>query len=147
MCSKKHIEELEQIKEIKEMADIIHEGDCPLVVLFYNDSLTLAENLYNKGYRKASDVAREIFAEIEKRIADLEYRANTPRKTVNVEELKEQVNWILHEVVPSTIAELKKKYEILNSWEELTHTCQVEIPHTIESIADLAFTESEGEGK
>ena len=52
----------------------------------------------------------KIFAEIEGRISSMEYRANTPRKTVKVEELKEQVDWVLHEVVPDTIAELKKKY-------------------------------------
>ena len=66
--------------------------------------------LYNAGYRKSSEVAEEIFAEIEKRIASLEYQANTQRKTISVEELKAQVNWILHEVVPQTLAELKKKY-------------------------------------
>lgn len=59
-----------------------------------------------KGYRKAS----EIFDEIEKSIADLEYRANTQRKTVKVEELKAQCDWILHEVIPKTLAELEKKY-------------------------------------
>jgi hypothetical protein len=57
-----------------------------------------------------AEVAREIFEEIEKEISNLEYRANTPRKTVRVEELKAQVDWVLHEVVPKTIAELKKKY-------------------------------------
>ena len=63
-----------------------------------------------KGYRKSTDVARENFEEIEDAIADLEYRANTPRKTVKVEELKAQVNWVLDEVIPQTLAKLKKKY-------------------------------------
>lgn len=31
-------------------------------------------------------------------------------KTVKVEELKAQCDWILHEVLPKTLAELKKKY-------------------------------------
>ena len=56
----------EPIKEVKELADLIHSEDETIVVLFYNDSLVLAERLYNAGYRKASDVAREIFEEIEK---------------------------------------------------------------------------------
>ena len=81
-----------------------YQWDCPL-------SMETINTLHRKGYRKASDVAREIFEEIESKIATLEYKAKTPRKTVKVEELKAQVNWILHEVVPSTIAELKKKYE------------------------------------
>ena len=70
-----------------------------------------AEALYTAGYRKTTDVAREIFAEIERKIASMEYKVNTPRKSVSVEELKEQVDWVLHEVVPNTIAELRKKYE------------------------------------
>lgn len=74
----------------------------------YNTKEALA--LYNAGYRKSSEVAEEIFAEIEKTITDLEYRTNTLRKTVKVEELKAQVNWVLHEVVPKTLAELKNKY-------------------------------------
>lgn len=62
-----------------------------------------------KGYR--TELAREIFEEIEKALSSMKYNANTPRKTIKVEELKEQVDWVLHEVVPNRIAELKKKYE------------------------------------
>jgi hypothetical protein len=66
---------------------------------------------YDKMIAEAkAEVAREIFAEIEKAISSMKYNANTPRKTVKVEELKEQVDWVLHEVVPQRIAELKKKY-------------------------------------
>ena len=82
-----------------------------------------AEKLTAKGYRKVdsvtfmggiveqmrADVAEEIFAEIEKSIADIEYRQYTPNP-VTVEDLKNQANWLLHEVVPKTLAELKKKY-------------------------------------
>lgn len=57
-----------------------------------------------------SEVAEEIFAEIERRISSLEYRANTPRKTVKVDELRAQMDWMLKEVIPQTIAEVKKKY-------------------------------------
>ena len=66
---------------------------------------------YNDGYIKTSEVAIEVIEEIERQIAGLEYRANTHRKTVRVEELKAQVNWVLHEVVPQTLTELKKKYK------------------------------------
>ena len=66
------------------------------------------EQAYKNGYEKGrADAAAEIFAEIEKTIADLEYRAKTTRKTVKVEELKAQVDWVLHEVVPKTLAELQ----------------------------------------
>jgi hypothetical protein len=74
------------------------------------DERKLEAVLKENGWRKASEVASEIFEEIEKSIANLEYSANTPRKTVKVEELKAQVDWILHEVLPKTLAKLKKKY-------------------------------------
>ena len=65
------------------------------------------EIAYKNGYAKAVE---DIFEEIEKAIAGMTYSARTQRKTVKVEELKEQVDWVLHEVVPNRIAELKKKY-------------------------------------
>ena len=60
--------------------------------------------------RIKTETAREIFEEIEKKISSMEYNTNTARKTVKVEELKEQVNWVLHGVIPDMIVELKKKY-------------------------------------
>ena len=56
------------------------------------------------------EVAREIFEEIDKLISSTEYTPQTRRKTIEVKELKEQVDWVLHEGVPQLIAELKKKY-------------------------------------
>ena len=100
-------------KQIEEMADIIDRMEDNAYTYFdepFANGERIAEVLYNAGYRKSTDVAEEIFAEIEERIATLEYQANTPRKTVKTEELRAQVNWVLHEVVPITIAELKKKY-------------------------------------
>ena len=69
-----------------------------------------AAKMVAKGYQKSSDVAAEIFADIKQKIADLEYNAKVPRKTVTVETLMEQVNWVLHEVVPETLDEIEKKY-------------------------------------
>ena len=57
-----------------------------------------------------TEVAREIFAEIKERISSLEYKAKTQRKIIRVEELKDQVNWVLHEVISNTITELENKY-------------------------------------
>ena len=66
-----------------------------------------AANSYKMHYE---NLAREIFAEIEKKIHSMHYNANTKRKTVKVEELKEQIDWVLHEVIPNMIADLAKKY-------------------------------------
>ena len=105
MRRKKHIEELEQTKEIKEIADIIHEGDCPLVVLFYNDSLTIAENLYNAGYRRASDVALEVIREV----IGIFMISDTMK---HIDTLSKKERWSFDkEKYKKGIAELKKKYE------------------------------------
>jgi flagellar biosynthesis/type III secretory pathway protein FliH len=69
------------------------------------------ETAYQNGYQKGrADAAKEIFEEIKRSLNDLEYNAKTPRKTVRVEELKAHVNWVLHEVVPSTLDRLANKY-------------------------------------
>lgn len=60
--------------------------------------------------RAKSEVAREIFGEIEAQINALEYNARTPRKTVSVDELKAQMDWVLREVIPGTLAKIKQKY-------------------------------------
>lgn len=57
-----------------------------------------------------SEIAKEIFAKINSGIDSLEYNVKTFRKTVKVEELQEQVNWVLHEVVPKTLATIEKEY-------------------------------------
>lgn len=56
------------------------------------------------------EFASEIFGKIKEKISSMHYNANTTRKTVKVEELKEQVDWVLHEVMPNVIAEIEKKY-------------------------------------
>ena len=92
--------EIERLKKDNEYILMQHRfqrrpgGDC------WNDVIEKAK----------TEVAREIFEEIERRISDLEYNARTPRKTVSVDELRAQINWVMHEVIPATIAELKKKY-------------------------------------
>lgn len=74
----------------------------------YNTKEALA--LYNAGYRKADEVAEEIFAEIERALSNARYISKTSRKTAKVEELKEQAEWILHEAVLQIIEPIKKKY-------------------------------------
>ena len=61
-------------KQIEEMANEINEMDEPNAHYYdetlqdheaFADCFTIAKHLYEKGYRKASEVAEEIFAEIE----------------------------------------------------------------------------------
>jgi hypothetical protein len=114
----------EEIARIKEEA--IKEADTELMAIDLCDSLVetfggysqtfvldakeTAKNMRAKGYRKASEVINEFAEELIERFNDLEYNANTPRKTVRVDELRAQVNWILNEVVVNTIKEFTEKY-------------------------------------
>ena len=51
------------------------------------------------------------FAErLKENFNDTEYRAKTKRKTISVEELKAQMDWILHEVVIKSIDETLKDF-------------------------------------
>lgn len=70
-------------KQIEEMANIIYDKS-PIHEMWVSDATIIAEAIYNEGYRKASEVAREIFAEL---------------KTVMMDEYRYPI-----------IAELKKKY-------------------------------------
>ena len=92
-------------RQIYEMALLITEGARPAV----ED----AESLYNAGYRQASDVAREIFAEIEE-IRLRQIRKNEFFRNGSTEEMErkfyEGAEWGLRQL-SHWIAELKKKYE------------------------------------
>lgn len=71
------------------------------------DIYTATEQAYKNGYKAGIEKFSE---ELIKRFNDLEYNANTPRKTVRVDELRAQMDWILHEVAVNTIKEFAEKY-------------------------------------
>ena len=56
-----------------------------------------------------AEAAREFAERLKSKFASMEYQANTIRKTVRVDELKAQMDWILHEIVPQAIDELVKE--------------------------------------
>ena len=53
-----------------------------------------------------ADTVRKMRELLLSRIASLEYRARSTRKTIDFDRLHEQVGWVLHEVVPTTIEEV-----------------------------------------
>ena len=62
---------MDKEKQIEEMARDIKAAHDEQKYITSNKSIkAIAEHLYNAGYRKASDVAREIFEEIEREIND-----------------------------------------------------------------------------
>ena len=96
-------------KQIEEMAEIICQNTE--FDTMWNEIYDSANALYNAGYRKASEVAEEIFAEIEKEICNIKYEVSASRYThIPVETMVEVCNWILQDCIPKKIAELKKKY-------------------------------------
>lgn len=70
------------------------------------------EDCYEEKAKIASEVAREIFAEIEQALLNLEYKTTYRHTHVPLETMVEVGNWILHEAVPQRLAEIKKKYEV-----------------------------------
>ena len=90
-------------KQIEEMAN-----DIFSLIRSENLSLSLASLLHHKGYRKATDVAREIFEEIE-RFLYMHFR-------ICKEEIgNDKTNYVkgrleLNSQIEALIAELKKKY-------------------------------------
>ena len=82
-------------KQIEEMTKLLFSA-YPINKLYTED---VAEHLYNAGYRKASDVAREIFEEIEKALDN----------SVETEHFKG--TWFNFSKFKQRLAELKKKYE------------------------------------
>lgn len=58
--------QIEKMNELDEIAKILYEANGDSYDTTYqHDCEILAEVIYNAGYRKSTDVAEEIFAEIE----------------------------------------------------------------------------------
>lgn len=93
MNKEKQIEEM--AKDIADVWIVDLDGDVHLLSerLWSDDIYNIANELHNAGYRKASEVAREIFEEIDK----LAYRFMNDR------------HYIFGDMVYD-LAELKKKY-------------------------------------
>jgi replicative DNA helicase len=109
MTKDKHFEEMVEV-----IGEIIGGYNCGMLV-----SAEVAEHLTNKGYRKASDLAREIFEEIEKEIElalDSNYRAKKEHYNhsviPNYDNFKAMCDGKIYAMrgLLDFIAELKKKY-------------------------------------
>ena len=90
-----------QIEEIQ--AEIIRWGENADKTGNYR--YNLSEHLADKGYRKASEVAREIFEEIEKLLRENQFTLIPPYRS-------EITDWktVFRLKLAGDIAELKKKY-------------------------------------
>ena len=83
-----------QIEEIKDCIDSVYGADCA----YYGvDGIAIATVLHQQGYRKASEVAREIFAEIEKLLTLLDKRhmqAGNPKQSWGIRNAMSIGFWI-----------------------------------------------------
>ena len=84
---------MERDKQIEEMAKTVCHLDrtCDqCMTSFECKAMTYAKRFYDNGYRKASDVAREIFEEIEKVFGVDLWLGSTPWKYADYERLKKK---------------------------------------------------------
>jgi GrpB-like predicted nucleotidyltransferase (UPF0157 family) len=76
-----------QIEEIKDCIDSLYGCDCAYYGI---DGLAIASALYDKDYRKASEVAKQIFAEIEEIFGVHLWLNATPNEYEDYKELKKK---------------------------------------------------------
>ena len=99
-------------KQIEEMQSTLHQGLKPLKETYGTDEI--CSILYNAGYRKQSEVAREIFAEIDK-VLDKQIRKcevfHESEKDLYQRTYFEGGEWSARQI-KGLIRELKKKYGV-----------------------------------
>lgn len=84
---------------LKDILDIINRLQAEIERLKGWQDLLKAE----KHSLIKAEAIKEFAERLKEHIEDLEYKANTPRKTVSVQTLYDQINWVLNEVIPNTI--------------------------------------------
>ena len=99
---------MDKKKQIEEMAEEVKVAHDEQKYLTSDKSIkAISEHLYNAGYRKSEDVAREIFEEIEKTLKEcLWFLKNHPSNYPSMDRTKINV----YKDNLQYIAELKKKY-------------------------------------
>lgn len=93
-----------QIEEIKELTDGIF-VNCQACLLELECNMIARYVIEEQGYRKASDVAREIFAEIEKITDEWSYDSYSAEYDIPI---RKEYNG---RMIVKRLNELKKKYE------------------------------------
>ena len=106
-------QEKQMKKQIEEMAQLIYDNR-PVPQIWNEDAESIATTLYNAGWRKRGEVAKEIFEDIELLINKAIYDWRNERKFAYNDRQIEMIDFrngafrfCLHE-----IAKLKKKYTV-----------------------------------
>ncbi len=100
-CRKSNIYVIDLIKRQKAEIERLN-GD-------YIPERTRRNNAVNAYHDAKAEAIKEFAEKVKEHFKDLEYRAKTKRKTVSVDELESQMNWVLHEVSLETIDNLAKE--------------------------------------
>lgn len=98
----------------RQKAEIERLKECPKCVYEYDGEVTeycvqgpcsnfkTVEQIKAEAYKEFAEKAKETFL-------NLQYNAETDRKTVKIEELKEQMDWLLHKVAIEMLDTLLKE--------------------------------------
>lgn len=94
--------EIERVKEcpkcvyeyVGEITEYCVQGPCP--------NFKTVEQIKTEAYKEFAGKAKE-------EMLNLQYNAKTDRKTVKIEELSNQMNWLLHTVAIETVENLLKE--------------------------------------
>lgn len=112
----------EKVTEIKKALECIS-GLCKDDRTFTCYSCVISQNftektackealtLINELEKEKTEQLKQFAERLKEKFNDTEYRAKTKRKTISVEELKAQMDWILHEVVIKNIDETLKEQQ------------------------------------
>lgn len=96
----------EIIKETKGLGQYIYENTEGVS---YEAAMHIGAELVCIGYRRQSETVKEFVKKLKDHFNNLEYNANTKRKTVSVDELREQMDWILHTVAIQSIEDIERE--------------------------------------
>lgn len=100
--------EIERLKSMNQAKlDCIHDLQKENEILSRNADTAFQDGLNERRDLFASEIKAEAYKEFAEKAKEnfqnLEYSADTDRKTVKVEEMKEQINWVLHSVAAETL--------------------------------------------
>lgn len=100
--------EIERLKSMNQAKlDCIHDLQNENEILSRNADTAFQDGLNERRDLFAPEIKAEAYKEFAEKAKEnfqnLEYSADTDRKTVKVEEMKEQINWVLHSVAAETL--------------------------------------------
>ena len=99
-------------KVVKENEKLQYYNDKLSQGIYYGNGEQFCNRLKLAEQEARKETAREICEKIKSRFNASEYRTNTKRKTIKVEELCEQMDWVLHKVGINIIDEIAKEYGV-----------------------------------